>query len=141
MIYRSMKRAPDGLPAVEAGARGLGVRSPPADKADVDVDGGGMIVMNGRGISVAAHWRHLPTHRIPERLDDGILGASGKNGDCCWRTGEGSFQPGRVTGALGLALKGHDPKKGNVVPTERASLAAFQAHLAATRPAWEIDES
>jgi hypothetical protein len=100
-----------------------------------------MIVTNGRGMSVAAHWRHLPTHRIPERLDDGVLGASGKNSDACWRMGDGAFVPGRVTEQLALALKGHDPKRANVAPGARVSLAAFQANLAATRSAWDIDES
>lgn len=132
-----MKRAPDGFPAVEAGARGLGVRTPPAD---VDLDGDGMIVMNGRGMSVAAHWRRLPAHRIPARLDDGVLGASGNSGDHCWRIGDGPFQAGHVTEQLDLALKAHDVNKGNVVPAARSLLTAFQADLAATRRAWEIDE-
>jgi hypothetical protein len=136
-----MKRAPDGSPVVEPGARGLGVRVPPGEKADVDLDAGGKVVMNGRGMSVASHWRRLPTHRIPERLDDGILGANGPNADRCWRLGDGAFEAGHVTDQLSLALKGHDPQRGNVVPTSHASLASFQANLAATRPAWEIDES
>ena len=85
-IYRAMKRGESGFPLVEKSSRGLGVREPPSEHADVDVDAVGNVVLNDRGMSVARHWRDLPTHRIPERLDDGAVGATGPNSDRCWNS-------------------------------------------------------
>lgn len=139
-IYRTMKRFHDGFPVAEPTGRGLGVRPPSSKDRDVDVDASGHILVNGRGMSVARHWRDLPAHRIPERLDDGELGASGSSKDACWRTGEGGFEPGPFAAGLCLALKSHAPVLGNVAPTEPISLQRFQAQLAATREGWIIDE-
>jgi len=74
-IFRSMKADAVGLPSAEPTARGLGVRGPDSPHPDVDLDPAGNVLMNGRGMSVARHWRDLPRHRIPERLDDGEIGA------------------------------------------------------------------
>src|SRR5437868_2367489 len=82
-LYRAMKKADDDLPVVEPSARGLGVREPPSPNADVDTDANGMVILNGRGMSVTRHWRDLPYYRIPKRLDDGSNGAAGSNSDCC----------------------------------------------------------
>jgi hypothetical protein len=140
-IFRAMKRADDNLPVVERSARGLGVRQPPSPHADVDVDGHGNVVLNLKGTSVARHWRDLPPHRIPERLDDGEIGATGPNTDRCWRTGDGGFIPGLIAKGLELVHKQHDPTRGNVVPSGIVPLAQFQDDLGATRSQWVVDET
>src|SRR4051812_42055400 len=128
-IFRAMKRAEDNLPVVEPNAKGLGVREPPSLHADVDVDDQGNVVSKLKGMSVARHWRDLPTHRIPERLDDGLIGATGPNAICCWRMGDGGFLPGPVAHGLELVHKQHDSTRGNIVPSGIVSLAQFQADL------------
>ncbi len=140
-IYRAMKGATDNLPVVEPSARSLGVRVPPSPRADVDIDSNGCVIRNQKGMSVAKQWRDLPRHRIPERLDDGELGAIGPNSDRCWKMGTGLFQPGEVSADLDLVIKSHDPAKGNVVPNQTIPLAQFQAALAATRDQWVVDEA
>jgi hypothetical protein len=139
-VYRAMKKAEDGFPSVENGARGLGVREPPSAHADIDVDAAGNVVVNGRGMSVARHWRDLPTHRIPERLDNGEVGATGPNSDYCWKLGQGGFSPAAVGNRLVLALKPGSTTRGNVAPSAVVSLGQFQSDLAATRPGWTVDE-
>ena len=91
-------------------------------------------------MSVAWHWRDLPTHRIPERLDDGEVGATGHNSDCCWKFGQGSFSVATVADGLVLALKQGSTIRGNVVPSATVSLGQFQSDLAATRLGWTVDE-
>jgi hypothetical protein len=56
-IYRSMKRAEDGLPIVGSNSKELGVRVLPNPNVDVDLDGNGHVITNGKGMSVAEHWR------------------------------------------------------------------------------------
>lgn len=140
-IYRAMKRGDDGLPLVQASARGLGVRLPPSLDADIDLDENGMVLLNGRGMSVASHWRNLPRHRIPMRLRDDENGALGSNTSFCWKFGSGAFQPGAVSDRLLLIMKPHDQDRGNVVPSEAVSVQQFQVDLAATRDRWTVDES
>jgi hypothetical protein len=139
-IYRAMKKADDDLPVVEPGARGLGVRQPPSPYADVDVDSDGNVVLNGQGMSVARHWRDLPKHRIPERLDDGEIGAIGSNLDYCWKMGDGPFQRAPIAEGLELIPKKDDTTRGNVAPIRSVSLAQFQSHLGSTRNRWVVDE-
>ncbi len=67
-IYRSMKRAEDGLPVVGSNSKELGVRVPPNPNADVDLDGKDHVITNGKGMSVAEHWRYLLGHLVPKRL-------------------------------------------------------------------------
>ena len=140
-ICRSMKGDLDGFPTVEDSARGLGVRGPASPHGDVDLDPSGNVLLNLRGMSVAQHWRDLPRHRIPERLDDGEIGAIGPNSDRCWRMGEGRFLPGPIASNLSLALKSHDPKRGNVVPNALISLDEFRVRLATMRSHWVVDEA
>jgi hypothetical protein len=56
-VYRSMKRAEDGLPIVGSNSKELGVRVPPNPSPDVDLDSNMQVIMNGKGMSVAEHWR------------------------------------------------------------------------------------
>ena len=142
-VYRSMKEDPDhpGQPLVGASAGSLGVREPPAHYADVDVDSSGCVMLNGRGMSVADHWSHLPPHRIPKRLRDDANGAVGKDHLSCWALGKGVFEQAKLTDGLELVLKPRQTTRGNVVPSGSVSLTCFQAALAETQPLWSIDET
>lgn len=77
-IVRPMLTAADGLPRVDRRSKCLGVREPPGPLADVDVEQN-KVLLNRKGLSVADDWRQLPGHLIPEHLDDGFNGASGRN--------------------------------------------------------------
>ena len=59
-IYRTMRRASDDRPVVGSNSKELGVRVPPNPNADVDLDDSGKVILNGKGMSVAENWRHLP---------------------------------------------------------------------------------
>jgi len=78
-IVRPMRKDTDGLPLVGTRGNCLGVRP----LYDVDLlptgDEHGEVVSNEKGMSVSADWRTLPGFLIPEHLDDGLNGASGKN--------------------------------------------------------------
>lgn len=104
------------------------------------MDASGNVVLNGRGMSVARHWRDLPAHRIPERLDDGELGATGPDSDCCWRLGDGEFAPGPIAERLVLAKKQTSTVRGNIVSSVVVPLSQFQNDLAGTRLGWNVDE-
>src|SRR5262249_7906435 len=136
-----MKEATDNFPVVEPSARGLGVREPPSPDADMEVDAHSNVVLNGRGMSVARHWRDLPLHRIPKRLAQTKKGARAPNSNYCWRMGDGPFQPAPVTVGLDLVLKPYEPNLGNIVPSKVTTLTEFQRALAATRSQWAIDET
>jgi hypothetical protein len=140
-VYWAMKKAADDLPIVGPFALGLGVREPPSSHADVDLDVNSLVVLNGRGISVARHWRDLPKHCIPIRLRENDSGGGNPQNVYCWKTGVRPFTPRPVAAGLDLVLKPHDLQKGNVVPSGVGSLAQFQADLAATRAQWVIDEA
>jgi hypothetical protein len=139
-VYRAMRKAEDGFPIVAPHALGLSVREPLSPNADVDVDESGNVAMNGRGMSVAKHWRDLPKHRVPVRLDDGEQGAVGPNSNFCWRFGEGEFRASELTARLALAMKKGSTTTGNIVPTAPVPLRQFQSDLAATREGWVVDE-
>ncbi len=139
-IVRPMRVEPDQLPRVGARSKCLGVREPPDPNADVNVDGAGSVVQNRKGMSVADDWRQLPGHLIPEHLDDGFNGASGR-GMNVFVHGCGFFQQGPVTATLELLLKAGTVSCGVVAPTARVSLARYQQDLMATRGNWFIDES
>ncbi len=139
-IYRSMKKAEDGKPVVDASGKGLGVRGAPVNGvADVDLDDQDRVVLNGKGMSVAPAWRSLPYFLIPERLKDKVPRARGANRLCCFATGEGPFAAGPVSDALELLVD--KPTHGIVAPRGLAPLDHYQASLAATRDSWTEDET
>src|SRR5437667_11059183 len=98
-----MLKDADGLPLTGTKAKCLGVR-PTGPHADVDLDPpgdvNGNVVSNDKGLSVSADWRTLPGFLIPEHLDDGLNGASGKNmavyvhGKGTGPVAEGPMEPG-----------------------------------------------
>jgi hypothetical protein len=61
-IYRTMKRADDGLPTVGSNTNELGVRVPPNPNGDIELDENGYVILNGNGMSVAENWRRLLPH-------------------------------------------------------------------------------
>ena len=106
----------------------------------MDVDIAGDVVLNRKGLSVAADWRQLPAHLIPEHLDDGLNGARGK-GMKVFIHGTGAFEEGIVSEGLELLHKAGTTMAGVVSPVTSMPLAKYQADLAATRANWSIDES
>jgi hypothetical protein len=139
-IARPMRVDPDDLPNVGTRSKCLGVREPPDAHADVDVDPAGYVKLNRKGLSVVDNWRHLPGHLIPEHLDDGFNGASGKNMSV-FVHGTGPFQEGAVAPGLELLHKAGSTRTGVVSPAASVLLREFQEDLAATRNGWVIDES
>ena len=140
-VFRSMKRAADGLPVVGSNSKELGVRVPPNPNADVDLDQNDHVVQNGKWMSVAANWRHLLAHLIPKRLKPLFPGAAGSNALTCYKMGTGAFVTGGLNVDLNLVLKQGSLRTGNVVPAQSVHRDQFQAHLAGTRPEWSPDET
>ena len=126
-----MKKGADDLP--EVGPTNLGVRP-----MDVDVDAGNNVIVNGKGMSVAPAWRDININRIPKRLRTVAPGAQGTNSAACFCTGTGPFLQGPFAAAL--TLEPDSATHGNVTPALAVPLATFDAHLAATRPDWKVDE-
>jgi hypothetical protein len=139
-IYRVMRKADDDLPIVDASGKGLGVRGTPVNGiVDVDLDEGGNVILNGKGMSVAPAWRALPYFLDPRRLKHLFPGARGAADTYCFTMGDGLFQDGPV--AAGLNLKQDTPQHGNVVPQQLVLLERFQADVGATRKNWTIEET
>lgn len=136
-----MRRADDNRPVVGSNSKELGVRVPPNPNADVDLDDSGRVILNGKGMSVAENWRHLPPHLIPMRLRSELPGAAGSDRLSCFIHGSGPFKEGPINDRLALVLKAHDMRAGNVVPSRLDELQSFQDELAATRSEWSIEES
>jgi phosphoribosylcarboxyaminoimidazole (NCAIR) mutase len=126
-------------PRVGSESKCLGVRTI-GNFADIDIDHSGCVLLNRKGMSVAATWRILPPHLIPEELDDGVNGARGKGMEV-FVLGSGGFDEGLVSAALELCYKPNSTDAGNVCPVASVPVADFQADLAATRPDWVIDPS
>ncbi len=126
----------EGKPVVDASGKGLGVRGVPVNGVtDVDLDGDGRVVLNGKGMSVVPEWRDLPLFLIPRRLKDKRPGArSLSNETCCFSMGDGTITPT-------LDLKQDSETHGNVVPHQSIFLDQFQDDLAATGDLWTIDEA
>lgn len=134
----------DGLPMVGSHKRCLlGVR-PTGAYADIDLnppgDVNGNVAVNRKGLSVVANWRQLLGHMIPEELDDGLNGASGK-GMKVFVHGNGAFAEGAVAAGLEMLLKPNSVDSGVVCPMAIVSLVQYQAHLQATRTQWVDDPS
>jgi hypothetical protein len=139
-IYRSMKKELDDKPIVDATGKGLGVRSDPVNGVvDIDVDDAGMVLMNGKGMSVAPAWRDLPIHLISQRLRTIFPAARGRMNLYCFSSGEGNFANGKVSDSLTLVVD--QPKHGVVAPARNISVTQYQDALSDTRDNWNMDES
>jgi hypothetical protein len=132
-IYRAMKQTEDGLPVVGSNSKELGVRVPPNSNPDIDLGENGHVILNGKGMSVAANWRALLPHLIPKRLKPVVRNAAGSNSLACFRFGQGPFFSGALNAQLSLVLKVHETLAGNVVPTQSTPERQFQLELAATQ--------
>ncbi len=108
-------------------------------RVDIDLDNQGNVLVNGKGMSVAPHWRNINVNRIPKRLRSVKPGAGGSNNTFCFRFGDGPFVQGVF--AQGLTLEPDSLVHGNVAPVQVALLASYEGDLAATRPNWEEDET
>ena len=144
-IVRPMRKDADGLPLVGTKGRCLGVR-PTGPYADVDLkppgDVNGDVICNDKGLSVVRDWRKLPGHLIPEHLDDGQNGASGRGMEVYVHgNGTGPFAQGPFAQGLEMILKQGSADAGVIRPVVTVRLAQYQADLQATRPGWVVDES
>jgi hypothetical protein len=135
-----MRVEPDGLPKVGTASKCLGVRVPPNPNSDVGLDGAGNVLLDRRGLSVSQDWHQLPGHLIPEHLDDGFNGASGR-GMNVFVHGAGPFDEGAVAVGLELKHKAGTTTAGVVTPDALVPVAQYQQALAATRTDWVVDES
>lgn len=134
-VFRSMKPDATGnAPLVEASARGLGVRDRDLRPCEL-----GLAHPKRGGMSVAPRLIDLPPHRVPERLDHLVEGASGSDADRVWVLGEGAFSTGPLS--LGLALRVTSKTHGVVEPDEKRPFTQYEAHLAATASLWTVGES
>lgn len=139
-VYRTMKRAEDGLPVVGSKSKELGVRVPPTPHADVDVDSAGRVVVNGKGMSVAEHWRYMLPHLIPKRLMPNSEDATGSDSLTCYKTGDGEFGAASLNADLNVIVKEGNPHGGVIAPVRSVSVEDFQMALAATRTQWRAEE-
>jgi hypothetical protein len=135
-----MRAGSDGLPLVGSQSKCLGVRVPPNPHADIDLDPAVRVILNRKGLSVTKDWRTLPGHLIPEHLDDGFNGASGK-GMSVFVHGTGPFDEGPISSGLDLLHKIPSTESGVVAPSSSVPLNQYQDDLAATRAEWTVDES
>jgi len=135
-----MKKAINDKPIVDATGKGLGVRVEPVNGVvDIDVDDEGMVLLNGKGMSVAPAWRDLPIHLISKRLRGIFPAARGGTGLYCFSSGEGDFATGEVSDSLTLIVD--QPSHGVVAPSTEMSIAQYQNALSTTQDNWNLDES
>ena len=118
LLFRAMKASDDGLPVVEASARGLGVR-PGVDLPVVD----GFVAPETGGMSVTpADVTKLPHHRLPRAFG-----------------GEGRDPAFRIAAAAlprALAVRAEAQDHALVEPCSRVPLDVYLSTLGSTREAW-----
>jgi hypothetical protein len=125
-LFRSMREDADGLPRVEATARGLGVRPGPKPRGDVDaIQLDDQILPGTGGMSVVPDDpMNLLRHRRPASL-------GGTGPDPVWYIelddldAELRFRPDR-------------PTHGLIEPSDPTALREFQQLLANTRARWNL---
>jgi len=135
LIYRVMKRAEDGGPAVGRSPTSLGVRIP----QDISPDDQGNVAPALGGMSVSPRLVELPKFLVPKRLVHLLPSARGSNNNFVWRMGAGPFVAGAV--APGLLMQPDRPGHGTVQPESVVPLPTYEAALVATRSEWAVDES
>lgn len=133
-VFRVMKPNASGkAPLVEPSARGLGVR--PCDLAPCKL---GLAHPQQGGMSVSPALAMLPPHRVPERLDHLVEGASGNDSDRVWVAGAGDFSNGPF--AQGLALRVTSSSHGVIEPNKKCLFKQYEDDLAATAKQWTVGE-
>jgi hypothetical protein len=125
-LYRSMKEAPDGYPAVAPSGRLLGVRPGNNPTPDVlAVDPTDPMPPGQGGVSVAPDDPlHLQRHRRPASL-----GGTGR--DPAWYIETGDLGPE-------LEYRQDRPGHGLIEPKHLLTLQEFQDALAGTRCRWQL---
>jgi hypothetical protein len=146
-VYRTMFEQ-EGKPRVGTEWCELGVRPPGRFRpdgspalADVDVDAGGNVLRNAKGMSVFRSLNDLPRlfrRLVPIHLANRVRGAAGPSGTRIWSIGQGTFASGPLTADLELHESGTE--HGTVCPARVMPLASLQKALAGTRDDWRIDE-
>lgn len=138
-LYRSMKKADDGLPVVESSAKGLGVRAGQPKHNDVTVTEHGAVTAKGEGMSVASEWRKLKPWQVPCRLREKCEGAAGPDHLACFRLGDYRFAEQDLNANLAVRIDG--VTHALICARKQMPLREFEEALAATRNDWTIDES
>lgn len=125
-LYRSMKEAQDGLPAVGASGRLLGVRPGNAATPDVLAVNPSDLVLPGHGgMSVAPDDPlNLQRHRRPASL-----GGIGR--DPVWYIEADELGPD-------LEFRQEGSGHGLIEPKQAMTLDEFQGALAGSRPRWKL---
>ncbi|HEX9679788.1 MAG TPA: RHS repeat-associated core domain-containing protein, partial [Candidatus Saccharimonadales bacterium] len=120
LLYRSMKKANDGLPEVGSSGRTLGVRP-----QDIPVENG-MVRPNTGGMSVSPNSPHnLPPHRRPPEF-----GGTGKDPVFC-------IESSCLSDGLQYRPDPNNPTgHGFIEPSREMSSEEYQKLLGETRPLW-----
>lgn len=129
-ICRSMLED-GGKPKVGPEGKMLGVRVAPDPRPDIAADANGNVHPHSGGMSVAPHWRELPSFLIPKRLKSLVPDACGSNKLVCWTTGQGEFVEGNLNNDLRLRPDPKDPlSHGFVEPAREMKIDDLQLALA-----------
>jgi len=122
-LYRAMKQAADGLPAVGRSGRMLGVRIG-GETADIPVDAEGAVRPGTGGMSVTVQdHRKLPRWRLPRSL-----GGEGR---------DPVFELESPALPTELSLRVEAGAHGLVEPAAPCAVGDYEASLASTRSAWK----
>lgn len=133
-VFRAMKPDPEtGAPTIESSARGLGVRP-----CDLKPCTAGLAHPSRGGMSVAPSLETLPPYRVPARLGDRVVGATGPNGDKVWMLGDAGFATALLAPALTLRVD--KATHGLVEPTEPCPFDDYTHALADTAASWSVGE-
>jgi hypothetical protein len=122
-VYRSMRKANDGLPLATPTARGLGVRP----DIDIAVDDDGLVRDGFGGLSVSPDdLQRLPRHRRPPEH-------GGTGDDPVWKLDLNDL-PGRLIYREDETNPG---KHGFLEPSESMYLHEYEEAIVDTRGSWE----
>jgi hypothetical protein len=121
-LFRGMKEDQDGLPVLEASARGLGVRP----GIDVPAERPGEVVRPGQGgVSVSPNDPlNLPKYRRPPEFQ-------GDGKDPLWTIADSDLAPG-----LRYRVDAENSKHGFLEPARQMSLSEYEIAINATRKLW-----
>jgi hypothetical protein len=126
----------NGRPKVGDAAMCLGTRP-----GEIPVDPGGNVSPGTGGLSVYEFVGVIPAQMVPKRLKSQKFPfAAGNNNMFIWAFGQGRFETGPLANRLNLRIDSEDPHHGFIEPDAIMTAAEYQAALAATRDAWDVDE-
>jgi hypothetical protein len=130
-VYRAMRNAPDGLPAIGRSGKALGVRLPGADVVDVHPDADGNVHPThdekAQGLSVTLNDpRNGRPHHVPI--------AMGGTARCPM------YELAVTSIVAPLELQPDAPNHGVIRPARSMTLGDYDQSLEATRPHWRITD-